>query len=189
MRAKPRPRLPRWKIAEQYVLHLLCERSNAFESNDLDSSERGSYLPRMRAAVPGQHGAGHGIDILAIDPAGRLWIIEVSIGTRRGATRFKGGGKPVKYAGGNLQMSAEWRAAAAELFLEEDDAILRLRSLIDPHQAMTDRQCAAAFRHLMDHHRKAVVIPLGAHFDTIRTDVDYLRDVYTYRFPEWFLSD
>jgi hypothetical protein len=68
----------------------------------------------MLESIPGQYDRSRGIDIFAVDDGGRLWVLEVSRGTLRGAARFKGGGQPVRYAGFALQMSLDWRRAAAE---------------------------------------------------------------------------
>jgi hypothetical protein len=189
MAANAKPARPRWKIAEDFVLGLLLDRADAFENHDLDSSERGGFMPRMRSAVPGQHGPGHGIDIFAVDDRSRLWVIEVSIGTLRGAARFKGAGKPVRYAGGGLQMSSAWRLAAAARFLAEPDATDRIRRLLSLPHGMSDVNLVARFNTLLERHRKALIIPEGAHFDAIETDIDFTRDVYTYPFPSWFLRD
>jgi hypothetical protein len=174
--------------AEQYVRQLLVESRRAFENHWLDAdTERGEFLPLMRETIPGQYGSNHGIDIFARDDLGHLWVIEVSRGTPRGAARFKGGGKPVKYAGLRLQMSEEWRRAAAEKFLaEQPDAIAMLRDLLH-EDAAPDAAVRERFRMLMLAHRKAIIIPLGAHFDAIGTDLDFTREVYTCRFPSRLL--
>lgn len=189
MARKTGVKAPRWKRAEDYVLHLLTRRDDAFENHDLSSDERGGFLPRMRTAVPGQHARGWGIDIFAVDHDGLLWIVEVSLGVVRGAARFKGGGKPVGYADGTLQMSETWRLAAADAFTREADGPARVRGLLELPHAMKDATVLSRFGLLMERHRKAVIIPEGAHFDAIDTDVDFLTDVYTHRFPGWFLSE
>jgi hypothetical protein len=175
-----------WKssdAAEQYVRDLLIRYDDAFENHWIsDRTQRGDYLTLMQATIPGQFGKNHGIDVIGLDVWGKLWLIEVSRGTQRGAARFKGGGKPVKYAGSELQMSLKWRSTAAERFLAETTgAPAMLRYLFD--DAGSDAQAVAKFRMMLPNHRKAVIIPVGAHFDAIGTDVDFNTDVYTCRFP------
>ena len=184
-------RTDRWAsddAAEQYVRQMLVDSRRTFENHWLDSeTELGEFLPLMRETIPGQYGHGRGVDIFALDDVGRLWVIEVSRGSPRGAARFKGGGKPVKYAGARLQMSEEWRRAATEKFLaEHPDAVAMLRDLLH-HDSGGDDQVRNRFRMLMLVHRKAIIIPLGAHFDAIGTDIDFAREVYTCRFPSRLL--
>lgn len=181
-----------WKstdAAEQYVRDLLVRYDDVFENNWFDvQTERGEYLTLMQATIPGQFGSNHGIDVIALDVTGKVWLIEVSRGTRGGAARFKGGGKPVKYADYQLQMSLKWRMMAAHRFLTETpDAPAMLRYLFD--DTLNDRQIADKFRMMLPTHRKAVIIPLGAHFDAIGTDVDFNTEVYTCRFPSRFFHD
>ena len=175
--------------AEQYVRDLLIRYDDAFENHWIsDRTQRGDCLTMMQATIPGQFGKNHGIDVIGLDVAGRLWLIEVSRGTRRGAARFKGGGKPVKYAGHELQMSLKWRTMAAERFLSETpDAVAMLRHLFD--EKLNDSQAVAKFRMMLPNHHKAIIIPLGAHFDAIGTDVDFNTEVYTCRFPSRLFHD
>jgi hypothetical protein len=186
MRPSSTRRTTRWKsddAAEQYVRGLLPGPWRPFENHWLDLSEKGEPLPAMLESIPGQYDRSRGIDIFAVDDAGRLWVIEVSRGTLRGAARFKGGGKPVKYAGFALQMSLDWRRAAAERFLAEAPrACEMLRDLLHD-DASTEDGVKQRFRALMGEHRKAVVIPAGAHFDAIGTDLDFNTEVYTCPFP------
>jgi len=42
---------------------------------------------------------------------------------------------------------------------------------------------------LLPNHNKAVIIPVGAHFDAIGTDVNFNTEVYTCRFPSRFFHD
>ena len=179
-------RTDRWRsddAAEQYVRDLMVGYRDAFENHWISAdTERGEFLPLMLETIPGQYDRRRGIDIFAIDEVGRLWVIEVSRGTPRGAARFKGGGKRVRYAGGALQMSAEWRKAATEKFLNQmPDAAEKIRDLL--HDNGPDAHVKQRFRLMMHHHRKAVIIPLGAHFDAIGTDIDFNTEVYTCRFP------
>lgn len=181
-----------WKSnydAEQYVRDLLVRYDDVFENHWIsDSTERGDYLTLMQATIPGQFGKNHGIDIIALDVTGKLWLIEVSRGRRGGAARFKGGGRLVKYAGYKRQMSSNWRLAAAHRFLTETpDAVAKLRYLFD--ETRGDGQVVEKFRMMLPNHKKAVIIPLGAHFDAIETDVDFNTEVYTCRFPSRLFHD
>jgi hypothetical protein len=184
-------RTDRWKsddAAEQYVRSLLPGPWRPFENHWLDASEHGENLPQMVESIPGQYGRTRGIDILAVDDLWRLWVLEVSRGTLRGAARFKGGGKPVKYAGFALQMSLDWRRAAAERFLAQaPHAGEMLRDLLHEDRS-TDVQVKERFRALMASHRKAVIIPVGAHFDALGTDIDFNTEVYTCVFPAGLLG-
>lgn len=137
----------------------------------------------MSATIPGQYDdAGHGVDIFAMDAVagGRsLWVIEVSRGVPGGAATFKGGGKPVKYAGGQRQMSAAWREAATAKFLEREDAAEKIRCLLDISEK-DDRRAKTMFLSAFLRHRKAIIVPEGCHFDTNGTDVDFRTEVYTF---------
>lgn len=192
MTATTQHRTDRWRsddAAEQYVRELLVCSRYAFENHWISAhGERGEFLPLMAESIPGQYGATRGIDIFAVDEAGVLWIIEVSRGSPRGAARFKGGGRPVKYADYTLQMSARWRQAAAARFLAEmPTAVQMLRDLLHD-DAGADAAVKRRFTALLDQHRKAIIIPVGAHFDAIDTDIDWLLEVYTHRFPSGLLQ-
>jgi hypothetical protein len=83
-------------------------------------------------------------------------------------------------------MSAEWRREASEKFLAElPEAADMLRDLL--HDNGGDEWVKSRFRMLLHNHRKAIVIPLGAHFDAIGTDIDFTTEVYTCRFPSSLL--
>jgi len=179
---------PKWMRAEEYVLELLVTRDRAFENHFVSSDGHGEFMPRMRSAIAGQSSRGHGADIFAVDHEDHLWIIEVSLGTPRGAARFKGGGRPVKGADYNLQMSEEWRAYAVDLFLNESDATQRIQALLNLPNHANRSAALARFTWMLDRHRKAIIVPAGTHFDTTGTDIDFLTEVYTHRFPTWFLS-
>jgi hypothetical protein len=182
-------RTDRWKSddrAEQYVRDLLVRYGDAFENHWLsESRERGDFLPRMKATIPGQYDATHGVDIFAVDPFDTLWIIEVSRGSYRGgAIPEKGEGKPVAYAEGTMQMSPDWRRAATHRFLERmPDALEKVRDLLGLPADQADRLATLRFLQLLASHRRAVIIPAGAHFYTTGTDVDFLTEVFTHRFP------
>jgi hypothetical protein len=191
MPASTTRRTDRWKsddAAEHYVRSLLRGPYLPFENHwvytsEHDGLEHGECLPPMPESIPGQYDRTRGIDILAVDDLRRLWVLEVSRGTVGGAARFKGGGKPVKYAGFAVQMSLDWRRAAAERFLaQKPHACEMLRDLLH-EDGDTDTQVKARFRALMTNHRKAVIVPAGTHFDTAGTDVDFNTEVYTCVFP------
>ena len=170
--------------AEAFVRYLLMHNPDRLQNHSISSyTERGDTMPRMRETIPGQYNAVNGIDIFGLDLADNLWIIEVSRGVVRGAARVKGGGKPVKYAHGNLQMSVQWRTEAARKFLAEQanaDVLLQIlfSDTTSPLQALRSR-----FQAKMLTHRKAIVIPDGGHFDEQGTDIDFATEIYTCPFP------
>ena len=168
---------------EAFVRDALCNRSNYFENHWINEKGAGQFLRKMTATIPGQYDeAGHGIDILAMDglyAERSIWVIEVSRGTPGGAATFKGGGKPVKYASGQLQMSAAWREAAAMKFLAREDAADKVRYLLDVAEK-DDNRIKTMFWSAFLKHRKAVIVPDGCHFDARGTDVDFHKEVYTF---------
>jgi hypothetical protein len=171
---------------EAFVRDALRNRQHFFESHWIGDNGRGEYLPMMTATIPGHYDvAGHGIDIFALDsldPERTVWVIEVSRGYAGGAATFKGGGKPVKYAGGQLQMSAAWREAAATKFLCRDDAPDKIRYLFDVVEKEDDRVKAMFWSKFLKH-RKAIIVPDICHFDTTGTDIIFQKDVYTFQLP------
>jgi hypothetical protein len=171
---------------EAFVRDALRNRQNFFENHWIGEHGRGEFLQMMTATIPGHYDeAGHGVDIFAmdaLDPKRALWIIEVSRGRAGGAATFKGGGKPVKYAGDQLQMSAGWREAAAAKFLTRDDAPDKIRHLLDTTEK-DDGATRSMFWSKFLQHRKAVIVPENCHFDTIGTDIDFRREVYTFALP------
>jgi hypothetical protein len=179
----------RWKSKdrmEAFVRDCLRNRQNFFENHWIDDHGRGQFLNMMTVTVPGQYDeSGHGIDIFAVDSLDNprsIWIVEVSRGTPGGAAAFKGGGKPVKYAGNHLQMSAAWRQAAAQKFVARDDAADKIRCLLDLNDN-DDARVKTIFWSAFLKHRKAVIVPEGCHFDTRGTDIDFRTEVYTFRIP------
>lgn len=190
-------RTARWKSkdrTERHVRAMLETRDDYFENHWIDKGGRGEFLPLMLATVPGQYDAiGRGIDILAMDFDMRLWILEVSRGTPEGGGLFKGGGKPVKYAGGALQMSASWRGAAFDRFLgnQSRHAFEKVRVLLDLPESpkkMKDNEVERRVVQQYRTHRKGIIVPEGVHFDTTGTDIDYNKDVYTFSFPNTLLD-
>lgn len=174
--------------AETFVRNRLVHHPNSLQNHNLNSvTEQGDPIARMRETIPGQYNTVNGIDIFGIDVLGRLWIIEVSRGNPRGAARFKGAGKPVKYAGGNLQMSRPWRIEATEKFLNEQAHATTLLRILFSDTISTPALLAARLRGLLPQHQKAIIIPDGAHFDTTGTDIDFIHEVYTCPFPPYLL--
>jgi hypothetical protein len=176
-------RTRRWKSGDRFegmVRGLLVSCADAFENHWTDAYGRGRFLPQMEETIPGQfNGSGHGVDIFGLDVEGRLWILEVSRGKRMGATVSKGGGDPVRYAGGALQMSEDWRREATRLFLDlQPNALAMLRDLLHLDRS-EDAAVLGYFRQLYEKHRKGVVIPEGGYFDTTGTDIRFEQDVYT----------
>ena len=178
-------RTSRWRSkdpTERHVRAMLETRDDYFENHFIDNHSRGEFLPLMIATVPGHFNkSGHGIDVFARDFENRLWIVEVSKGRRFGATVAKGGGQTVQYAGG-VQMSRAWRQAAKDAFLVADArrGFERTRALLDLPNRMPASEVNSRFGVLYVRHRKAVIIPDGGHFMTDGTDLDFIRDVYTY---------
>lgn len=163
-------------VFEGFVRGEIVRREDVFENHE------GDFLPRMRESIPGQYDRTHGVDIFAVDEWGDLWIIEVSRGSPRGAATFKGGGRGVKYADGNVQMSLEWRTQATYRFLDlMPDSTAKVRDLLRLPDDEPDPMVRMRFLSRLRNHRKAVVVPAGTHFDTIGTDVDFGTEVYTRR--------
>ncbi len=180
----------RWKSEdrmEAFVRDSLRNRQNYFENHWFDNGDQGEFLRMMTATIPGHYDeAGHGIDIFAMDSLDTdrsIWVIEVSRGIPGGAATFKGGGKPVKYASGHLQMSRNWRMAAGEKFLARDDAADKIRYLLDVAEKDDNRVKTMFWSAFNDRHRKAIIVPEGCHFDTQGTDIDFRKEVYTFPWP------
>jgi len=179
-------RSERWKSdnpLEGYVRYVMVRHPHMFENHDIHGKGMGDFMPLMDQTIPGQfNGSGNGVDIFAIDSARNLWIVEVSAGVKRGATVFKGRGRPVGYAGRNLQMSAQWRKAATDRFLAEvPEAVEMLRDLLDLSPTESEPVVKSTFQEKFTKHCKAIIIPEGGHFDDYGTDIDFVREVYTFR--------
>src|SRR5581483_9463405 len=103
----------KWKSEdrlEAYVRDRLVNYPHFFKNH------MGDDLPLMESTIPAQFNrSGHGIDILAVDRGRRLWILEVSRGSKLGAAL-------VKHLGlrkdGNAQMSPAWRTQKKDSFLQ-----------------------------------------------------------------------
>jgi hypothetical protein len=137
----------------------------------------GDYLPRMSATIPGQFNAsGHGIDIMALDDDRRLWIIEVSRGSIRGAGSVKLLGTRKD---GNAQMSRAWRTLKKDKFLELPDAQEKLTALFDV-PGMPKKDLLTLFDAKLDKHKVAIVVPEGCHVEGARTRISFGFAIYTF---------
>ncbi len=179
-------RSERWKSSdglESFVRYAMVRHPRMFENHYINEKGVGDFLPLMDQTIPGQFNrSGNGVDIFALDFARNLWIVEVSRGVQQGATVFKGGGRPVGYAGWELQMSAPWRKAATERFVEKvPEAVDMLRDLLDLSPKEDEVFVKIAFENKFSTHRKAIIIPEEGHFDHSGTDIDFNREVYTFR--------
>jgi hypothetical protein len=137
----------------------------------------GESLPLMRATIPGQFNeSGHGIDILALDGRRRLWIIEVSRGSRFGAAFVKHLGRRKD---GSSQMSPAWRVQKKDKFLEQPDAFDKLIALFDT-EGMSREAIRDLLEHKLEEHRVAVLVPEGCHVEGLETEISFAQDVYTF---------
>jgi hypothetical protein len=179
-------RSEKWKSSDRlegFVRQVMVRHPRMFENHYIHERGVGDFLPLMDQTIPGQfNGSGNGVDIFAIDLGRNLWIVEVSRGVKRGATVFKGRGRPVGYAGRELQMSAPWRKAATDRFLEKvPDAVDMLRDLLDLSPEEPEAVVKSAFQAKFAKHRKAIILPEGGHFDEYGTDIEFVHEVYTFR--------
>lgn len=149
----------------------------------------GEFLPLMRHAVQCQFNkAGHGFDILAVDALnGNLWVIEVSAGKPEG----KGFGQYLvktlenrKRAGGNAQMSPEWRMYALEGFLRSPDLTKKLAILFDRPES--ESETLVNLLHLkFNDHSYAVIVPEGVHVEGDNPTMEFASSIYTFRLSVW----
>jgi hypothetical protein len=161
---------------EEYVRRVLVRQADHFENHMVLDDIRGETLPLMAEAIPGQYNRRNGIDIYPIDANRELWVLEVS------QADFKGGGKGVKYAGGEVQMSSEWRRHATYRFLDRNlNACAMVRDLLELPAGDDDRLVKIRFLHKFRRHRKAVILLEGGDFNPVGTDVDFGTEVYTHR--------
>lgn len=145
----------------------------------------GDFLPLMRNAVQCQFNkSGHGFDILALDTVNcNLWVIEVSAGKPEG----KGFGQYLvktlekrKRAGGNAQMSPEWRLYALEGFLKSPDLIRKLAILF--HRPVTEPTRLINLLNLkFSDHSYAVIVPEGVHVEGENPTMEFASSIYTFR--------
>lgn len=162
---------------ENYVRGCLVQYPRMF------SNYYGEFLPRMRAAIPGQFNqAGHGFDILAVDDSGgNLWIIEVSAGRTEGWQFGKYLVKTLenrKRASGRAQMSPEWRKYAFDALQKSPDLVPRLATLFGRPQTEREillRQFAVRF----EDHSYAIVVPEGCHVEGDNPGMEFASSIYT----------
>jgi hypothetical protein len=161
---------------EEYVRRVLVRHGDVFENHWIGDDDRGEYLTQMMEAIPGQYDKQHGVDIFAVDFSNNLWVIEVS------QADFKGGGRGVKYADGELQMSFQWRRKATFRFLDLNPrAPAMVRDLLWLPATDNERMVKLKFLHRFQKHRKAVILLEGADFNPAETDVKFETEVYTHR--------
>jgi hypothetical protein len=138
----------------------------------------------MRTAVLCQFNrSGHGFDILAMDESDQLWVIEVSKGKREG----KGFGEylvktlhNVKRAGGNAQMSPEWREYALEGLIRSTNVREKLRILFESPSA----ECEPLVEYLrkkFENHLYAVIVEEGVHVEGNNPTMPFATSIYTFR--------
>lgn len=159
---------------ENYVRGCLVQYSRMF------SNYYGDFLPRMRTAVPGQFNkSGHGIDILALDDGGQLWVIEVSTGKPEGMS-----GCIVKTldnrkrAGGKAQMSPEWRTYAFDGLKKSPDLIKRLSALLERPESEREILLQLFSAKFADH-SYAIVVPEGCHVEGDNPGIEFAGSIYT----------
>jgi hypothetical protein len=146
------------------------------------------FLPQMRKAVQCQFNkSGHGFDILAVDPLDHLWVIEVSAGKPEG----KGFGQYLvktlekrKRAGGNAQMSPEWRRYALEGFKKSPDAIEKLKTLFDQPKSEPKPLLDLLNLKFMNH-SYAVIVPEGVHVEGDNPTMEFASSIYTFPLLAW----
>lgn len=160
---------------EAYVRYCLVKNPGIFQNHFSEN------LPRMVATIPGQYDSQHGIDVIAIDghrPRRRLWLIEISRGSKMGAASIKELLNR-RYAGNRAQMSQEWRRAAADRFLQRLDSTKMLETLFDVSDLDQD-DIEQQFEDYFESHQAAVVVPAGCHVAGNETGLQFADDIYTF---------
>ena len=160
---------------EAYVRYCLVQNPGIFQNHFSEN------LPRMMATIPGQYDTQRGIDVIAVDghrPRRRLWLFEISRGSRMGAASIKELPNR-KYAGNKAQMSREWRRAAADLFLRRADSDKKLQVLFDVPGLNRDG-LEQLFEDYFASHQAAVVVPAGCHVAGSDTGLQFADDVFTF---------
>jgi hypothetical protein len=149
----------------------------------------GDYLPLMRHAVPCQFNrSGHGFDILAMDTLGwNLWVIEVSAGKPEG----RGFGQYLvktldkrKRAGGNAQMSPEWRRYALEGLIKSPDVTKKLATLFEGSKTEPDA-LLKLLKFKFNDHSYAVIVREGVHVEGDNPGMEFASSIYTFRLSPW----
>jgi hypothetical protein len=171
---------PLGKRLENFVCATLTLYSGVFKNH------YGDFLPKMRQAVRCQFNrSGHGFDILAVDSAdGNLWVVEVSAGKREG----KGFGQYLvktlekrKRAGGNAQMSPEWREYALKGFMNSPDVAKQLAVLFES-PTLDSATLREHLQEKFDNHSYAVIVPEGVHVEGDNPTMEFASSIYTFRF-------
>lgn len=149
----------------------------------------GDVLPTMYRAVQCQFNkSGHGFDILAIDSATwTLWVIEVSAGKPEGVGFGQYLVKTLenrKRAGGNAQMSPQWRRYALEGFLKSPDLTNKLATLFD-RPASEPEALLSLLNIKFNNHRYAVIVPEGVHVQGENPTMEFASSIYTFRRSVW----
>ena len=160
---------------EAYVRYCLVQNPGIFRNHFSEN------LPRMVATIPGQYNTQCGIDVLALDahrPRRRLWLIEISRGSEKGAALEKELPNRL-YAGNRAQMSPEWRRAAADRFLQRADSSLKLQALFDV-LGLNRAGLVQLFEDYFKSHQAAVVVPAGCHVAGNDTGLQFATDIYTF---------
>jgi hypothetical protein len=145
----------------------------------------GEFLPVMRHAVECHFNkSGHGFDILAVDALGwNLWVIEVSAGTAVGTGFGRYLVKTLdkrKRAGGNAQMSPEWRRYALEGFIKSPDLTKKLALLFDRSASESEALLNLLNLKFKDH-SYAVIVPEGVHVEGDNPTMEFASSIYTFR--------
>ena len=160
---------------EAYVRYCLVKNPGIFQNHFSES------LPRMVATIPGQYDSQRGIDVIAVDghrPRRRLWLIEISRGSKMGAASVKELLNR-KYAGNKAQMALEWRRAAADLFLKRSDSTRMLETLFDV-SGLEREDLEQQFEDYFESHQAAVVVPAGCHVAGNETGLQFADNIYTF---------
>ena len=149
----------------------------------------GVFLPTMRHAVGCQFKtAGQGFDILAVDTMNwNLWAIEVSAGKPEGMGFGRCLVKALekrKRAGGNAQMSPEWRVYALDGFMKSPDLIKRLAILFDRPESESEVLLNLLSLKFNDH-SYAVIVPEGVDVEGDIPTMEYANSIYTFRLSVW----
>jgi hypothetical protein len=160
---------------EAYVRYSLVRNPGIFENHFSEN------LPRMAATIPGQYDSQRGIDIIAIDgqrPRRRLWLLEISRGSKMGAASVKELLNR-RYAGNKAQMAREWRRAAADRFLKRVDSSEKLEALFDV-PGINREDLEELFEDCFESHQAAVLVPAGCHVAGNETGLVFAEDIYTF---------
>jgi|GEM_PF-6929200 len=143
---------------------------------------QGQRLPVMIDTMEGYfNNSGNGIDILAVDLNGNLWVVEVSAAQNKVLS-------PVRYASGQ-QMTATWRDSAAQRYLNErPEARNLIRKLFGWGKDLPDKEVETLFMHKVKNCNYAFVVPEGSNVKPASATGFIGDDVYYYHFENDDLS-